>query len=142
MPPPPSRTSVVPLLGAQERRGNAADKNCLKIRVHSSHRLFTGTPKLSPFRGSLQLFRSQSRLPQVIGQMIGTTQQDGEAVTQWFFQKVFLRHGAVLLQPVRRRKTCKPLEQFAVNFSPGLPNQLARWNSRLRLIGVGNEGDI
>jgi len=51
-------------------------------------------PKITP---SLQLFRSQSRLPQVIGQMIGTTQQDGKTVTQRFFQKVFLRHGTVLL---------------------------------------------
>src|SRR5882762_3183836 len=74
--------------------------------------------------------------------MIGTTQQDGEAVTQRFFRKVFLGHCAVLLQPVRRRETCKPLEQSAVNFSPGLPNQLGRWNSRLRLVGIGNEGDI
>src|SRR6195256_6859379 len=71
--------------------------------------------------------------------MIGTTQQKGEAITQRFFQKVFLRHGAVLLQPVRRRETCKPLEQSAVNFSPGVPNQLDRWNSGLRLIGIGNE---
>src|SRR6266849_10374621 len=89
-----------------------------------------------------QLFRAQSRLPQVIGQMIGATQQDGETVTQRFLHKVFLRHGAVLLQPVRRRETCKPLEQSAVNFSPGLPNQLDRRNSGLRLIGIGNERDI
>ncbi len=51
---------------------------------------------------SSPLFRSQSRLPQVIGQMIGTTQQDGETVTQRFFCKVVLRHGTVLFQPVRR----------------------------------------
>src|ERR1700704_7169740 len=106
------------------------------------HRLFRRTPKLSHFRGPLQLFRSQSGLSQVISQMIGTTQQKGEAITQRFFQKVFLRHGAVLLQPVRRRETCKSLEQSAVNFSPGLPNQLDRWNSGLRLIGIGNERDI
>src|SRR3984893_16330997 len=91
---------------------------------------------------SRPLFRAQSRLPQVISQMIGTTQQDGETVTQWFLHKVLLRHGTVLLQPVRRRQTCKPLEQSAVNFSPGLPNQLDRWNSGLRLIGIGNERDI
>src|SRR3984893_17870492 len=74
--------------------------------------------------------------------MIGTTQQDGETVTQRFFHKVFLRYGTVLLQPVRRRETSKPLEQSAINFSPGLPNELDRWNSGLRLIGTGNERDI
>src|SRR6266478_4931405 len=92
--------------------------------------------------GAPHLFRPQSRLPQMIGQMIGTTQQDGETVAQRFLQKVFLRHGAVLLQPVSRRETCKPLQQSAVNFSPGLPNQLDRWDSGLRLIGIGNERDI
>src|SRR5713101_7537958 len=99
-------------------------------------------PKPSHFERSLQLFRSQSRLPQVIGQMIGTTQQDGKTVTQRFFQKVFLRHGSVLLQPVSRRETCKPLKQSRVYFYPGLPNQLNRWNTGLRLIGTGNEHDI
>src|SRR6266849_4030498 len=74
--------------------------------------------------------------------MIGTAEQNSETVTQRFFQKVFLRHRSVLLQPIRRRETCKPLEQSAVNFSPGLPNQLDRWNSGLRLIGIGNECDI
>ena len=92
--------------------------------------------------GAPHLFRPQSRLPQMIGQMIGTTQQDGETVAQRFLQKVFLRHGSVLLQPVSRRETCKPLKQSGVNFSPGPPNRLDRRNSGLRLIGIGNERDI
>src|ERR1700681_2838287 len=74
--------------------------------------------------------------------MIGAPQQEGETVAQRFLPKVFPRHGAVLLQPVRRRETCEPLEQSAVNLSPGLPNQLDRWNSCLRLIGIGNEREI
>src|SRR6202049_1520151 len=74
--------------------------------------------------------------------MIGTTQQDGETVTQRFFRKVLLRHGTVFFQPVRRREICKALEQSAVNFSPGLANQIDRWNSGLRLIGIRNERDI
>src|SRR5258708_15513325 len=74
--------------------------------------------------------------------MIGTAEQDGETVTQRFFQKVFLRHGRVPLQPVSGRETCKTLKQSGVNFSPGPPNRLDRRNSGLRLIGIGNERGI
>src|SRR5260370_23689120 len=74
--------------------------------------------------------------------MIVTTQKDVKTFSKRYFQKVFLRHGSVLLQPVSPRDTCKPLKQSRVYFYPGLPNQLTRWNTGLRLIGIGNEDDI
>jgi hypothetical protein len=73
---------------AEAKRGDRFATRCLHPQLHPFG--------ASQFKGSFQ-FGPQRRLPQVIGQVIGTAQQDGETVTQRFLQKIFLRHCAVLL---------------------------------------------
>ena len=53
------------------------------------------------------LFASQSYLPQVIGQVVGSTQQNSQSVPGRIFGIGFLGYCIVPLQPFVRRKICK-----------------------------------
>ena len=53
------------------------------------------------------LFESQCHLPQVVGHMVGSTQQYSQSVPGRIFGVVFLGHGVVSLQPFVRRKIFK-----------------------------------
>src|ERR1700680_4670879 len=64
------------------------------------------------------LFESQSYLPHVIGQVVGSTQQNSQSVPGRIFGIVFLGHCVVPLQPFVSGKTCKLREQFTVHFVP------------------------
>jgi hypothetical protein len=54
-----------------------------------------------------RLLESQCHLPQVVGHMIGSTQQYSQSVPGRIFGVIFLGHGVVSLQPFVRRKIFK-----------------------------------
>jgi len=54
-----------------------------------------------------QLFESQRHLPQVVGHMVGSTQQYCQSVPGRIGGVIFLGHGVVSLQPFVRRKSFK-----------------------------------
>jgi hypothetical protein len=54
-----------------------------------------------------QLFESQRHLPQVVGHMVGSTQQYCQSVSGRIGGVIFLGHGVVSLQPFVRRKSFK-----------------------------------
>ena len=53
------------------------------------------------------LFESQSYLPQVVGHVVGSTQQNSQSVPGRIFGIVFLGHCVVPLQPFVRGQSCK-----------------------------------
>jgi len=65
-----------------------------------------------------QLFESQCHLPQVVGHMVGSTQQYCQSVPGRICGVIFLGHGVVSLQPFVRRKNFKLREQFTVYLVP------------------------
>src|SRR5262245_45380733 len=64
------------------------------------------------------------RLAEVIGQMVGAAQQDGEAIARSIFREIFFRYGRVPLEPVGPRHFLKSLPQFTVYGFPCLANLL------------------
>src|SRR3989441_12383703 len=85
---------------------------------------------------------SEHRLAEVIGQMVGAAQQDGEAIARSIFREIFFRYGRVPLEPVGPRHFLKPLPQFTVHGFPCLANLFVRRNGGLGLVGIRDEGDI
>src|SRR5260370_14360740 len=85
---------------------------------------------------------SDHGLAEVIGQMVGAAQQDGEAIARSIFREIFFRYGRVSLEPVGPRHFLKPLRQFTVYGFPCLANLFVRRNGGLGLVGIGYEGDI
>src|SRR6516162_6078960 len=85
---------------------------------------------------------SDHRLSEVIGQMVGAAQQDGEAIARSIFREIFFRYGRVPLEPVGPRHPLKPLPQFTVYGFPCLANLFVRRNGGLGLVGIRDEGDI
>jgi hypothetical protein len=61
---------------------------------------------------------NQSYLPQVVGHVVGSTQQNSQSVPSRIFGIVFLGHCVVPLQPLVLGKTCKLRNQSAVHFVP------------------------
>src|SRR5262249_41173162 len=82
------------------------------------------------------------RLAEVIGQMVGAAQQDGEAIARSIFREIFFRYGRVPLEPVGPRHFLKPLPRFTVYGFPCLANLFVRRNGGLGLVGIRDEGDI
>src|SRR6266436_2895238 len=89
--------------------------------------------------GSLEC---EHRLAEVIGQMVGAAQQNGEAIARSICREVFFRYGRVPLEPVGPRHFLKPFPQFTVYGFPCLANLLVRGNGGLGLVGIRDEGDI
>src|SRR6266436_1265220 len=85
---------------------------------------------------------SEHHLAEVIGQMVGAAQQDGEAIARSIFGEIFFRYGRVPLEPVGPRQFLKPLPQFTVYGFPCLANLFVRRNGGLGLVGIRDEGDI
>src|SRR3989449_7367229 len=85
---------------------------------------------------------SEHRLAEVIGQMVGAAQQDGEAIARSIFREIFFRYGRVPLEPVGPRHFLKPLPQFTVYGFPCLANLFVRRSGGLGLIGIRDESDI
>src|SRR6266446_10766741 len=82
-------------------------------RAGRAHRWRTGTALYLA-----RLFESQCHLPQVVGHMVGSTQQYSQSVPGRIFGVIFLGHGVVSLQPFVRRKIFKLREQFTVYLVP------------------------
>src|SRR3989454_5059253 len=85
---------------------------------------------------------SEHRLAEVIGQMVGAAQQDGEAIARSIFREIFFRYGRVPLEPVGPRHFLKPFRQFTVYGFPCLANLFVRRNGGLGLVRIRDEGDI
>src|SRR5580700_957894 len=85
---------------------------------------------------------SEHCLAEVIGQMVGAAQQDGEAIARRIFREIFFRYGRVPLEPVGPRHFLKPFPQFSVYGFPCLANLFVRRNGGLELVGIRDEGDI
>src|SRR6267143_4826218 len=85
---------------------------------------------------------SEHRLAEVIGQMARAAQQDGEAIARSVFGEIFFRYGTVPLEPVGPRHFFKPVPQFSIDGVPCLANLFVRRNGGLRLVGIGDEGNI
>src|SRR5467141_1829483 len=85
---------------------------------------------------------SEHRLAEVIGQMVGAAQQDGEAIARCVFREIFFRYGRVPLEPVGPRHFLKPLKKFTVYGFQCLANMFVRRNGGFGLIVIRNEGDI
>ena len=56
----------------------------------------------------------------MVREMIGSTQQDAEAVARWLFSVVLIGHGHVALQPLLRLETSKLLGKAGVHLRPVL----------------------
>src|SRR6266404_876934 len=78
-----------------------------------------------------RLLESEHRLAEVIGQMVRTAQQDGEAIARSVFGEIFFRYGSVPLDPVGPRNFFQPLRQFSVYGLPCLANLFVRRNGGL-----------
>src|SRR5258708_223402 len=85
---------------------------------------------------------SEHRLAEVVGQMVGAAQQDGEAIARSIFREIFLRYGRVSLEPVGPRHFLKSHPQFTVYGFPCLADPFVRRNGGLGLIGIRDEGNI
>src|SRR6266446_572129 len=85
---------------------------------------------------------SQHHLAEVIGQMVGAAQQDGETIARSIFREICFRYGRVPLEPVGPRHFLKPLPQFTVYGFPRLANLFVQRNGGLGLVGIRDEGDI
>src|SRR5260221_4659969 len=84
----------------------------------------------------------EHRLAEVIGQMVGAAQQDGEAVARSIFREIFFRYGCMPLEPGGPRHFLKPLRQFTVYGFPCMANLFVRRNGGSRFVGIRDEGDI
>src|SRR4029077_8157829 len=91
---------------------------------------------------SVPLFERQSYLPQVVGQVVGATQQNSQSVPGWVFGIVFLGHCVVPLQPFVRGKSCKLREQCSVHFVPTFSQLSHRWKRWSCLVRTGDEDCI
>src|SRR5260370_39183182 len=91
---------------------------------------------------SYRSLQSEHRLAEVIGQMVRAAQQDGEAIAESVFGESFFGYGSVPQQPIGPRHSFNALLQIAVNGVPCLANLFVRRSSRLRLVGIGDEGGI
>src|SRR5580704_18968214 len=88
------------------------------------------------------LFESQSYLPHVIGQVVGSTQQNSQSVPGRIFGIVFLGHCVVPLQPFVLGKTCELRQQLTVHFVP-IFSQLSHSGQLCPcLVRAGNEDCI
>src|SRR5579864_1087060 len=90
----------------------------------------------------VQSLESKHRLAEVIREMIGAAEQDGEAITRGIFRKLFLRHGRVTLEPVGRRHFVEPFRQFSVYGNPCSANLFVRRSEGLRLVRINDEGNV
>ena len=87
-------------------------------------------------------FAGQNHLPQMVGRVVGSTQENSQSVPGWVFGVVFLGHRMVSLQPFVRGKTGKLREEFSVNFVP-IFFQLSPGRELCGcLIGIGDEDGI
>src|SRR3989442_10059178 len=84
----------------------------------------------------------EHRLAEVIGQMVGAAQKDGEAIARSIFREVFFRYGRVPLEPVGPRHFLKPHPQFTVYGSPCLANLFVRRNGGLGLVGIRDQAVV
>src|SRR5438876_8353927 len=89
-----------------------------------------------------RLLESEHRLAEVIGQMVRAAQQDGEAIARSVFGEIFFRYGSVPLNPIGQRHFFKPLPQISIDDLPCLANLFVRRNGGLRLVVIGDEGDV
>src|SRR6267378_6826019 len=105
----------------------------------SRYWVVTNSPHSNSHTRSL---KSEHRLAEVIVQMVGAAQKDGEAIARSIFREIFFRYGRVPLEPVGPRHFLKPLRQFTVYGFPCLANLFVRRNGGLGLVGIGYEGDI
>src|SRR6267143_1206396 len=85
---------------------------------------------------------SEHRLAEVIGQMARAAQQDGEAIARSVFGEISFRYARVPVEPVGPRHCFKPLPQFSIDDVPCPANLFVRRNGGLRLVGIGDEGNI
>jgi hypothetical protein len=85
-----------------------------------------------------RLFESQCHLPQVVGHMVGSTQQYSQSVPGRIFGVIFLGHGVVSLQPFVRRKIFKLREQFTAYLVPIFLELMSRRELRC-FVRVGDE---
>src|SRR4029077_19207466 len=95
----------------------------------------------APMRHARSL-ESEHRLAEVIGQVVRTAQQDGEAIARSIFGEIFFRYRRVPLAPVGPRHCFKPLPQFSIDAVPCSVNLFVRRNAGSRLVGIRDEGDI
>src|SRR5689334_4124154 len=51
---------------------------------------------------------SEHSLAEVIGQMVGAAQQDGETIARSIFREICFRYGRVPLEPIRPRNFLNP----------------------------------
>src|ERR1700693_6079912 len=99
-----------------------------------------GTLRLRSF--FIRSLESKRCLPEVIGQMVGAAQQNGEPIARSIFCEIFFRYGGVPLEPVGPRHFFKALPQFNVYGFPCLANLFVRRDGGLGLVRIRDEGDI
>src|SRR3984957_4526947 len=99
-----------------------------------------GTLRLRSF--FIRSLESKRCLAEVIGQMVGAAEQNGEAIARSIFCEIFFRYGDVPLEPVGPRHFFEALPQFNVYGFPCLANLFVRRNDGLRLVGIRDEGDV
>src|SRR4029077_6780458 len=88
-----------------------------------------------------RLFESQCHLPQVVGQMVGSTQQYSQSVPDRIGGVIFLGYGVVSLQPFVRRKSFKLREEFTVYLVPIFLKLMSSRELRC-FVWVGDENGI
>src|SRR5882724_2432439 len=64
------------------------------------------------------LFYGQNSLSQMVREVIGSTQQDAEAIASWISFVVLFRHGHVALQPLLWQETGEFFQQAAIHVRP------------------------
>ncbi len=67
------------------------------------------------------LFYGQNGLSQMVREVIGSTQQDAEAIASWISSVVLFRHGHVALQPLLWQETGELFRQAAIYIRPIFP---------------------
>ena len=91
-----------------------------------------------PF-GAHKLPRNQNDLSQMVREVIGSTQQNAQAISRWIFSVVLIGHGHVTFQPLLWGKTSKLFEQAIIHVRPVLLQFWNRWQLRDCFIGLGHE---
>jgi hypothetical protein len=67
---------------------------------------------------SSALCAGQHHLAQMVGRMVGSTEEDSQSIAGWVFSVVFVGYRAVPLQPFVRGKCCKLRKKSPVHFVP------------------------
>src|ERR1700720_4255896 len=84
----------------------------------------------------IRSLESKHCLAEVVGQVVGAAEQNGEPIARSIFGEIFFRYGGVPLDPVGPRHLLEALPQFNVHGFPRLANLCVRRNDGLRFVGI------